>query len=393
MSGGQQNGLHEADEKAGHEEAGAVVTGGDRPSHPETGKTLILPDGEGEATALTGLRPRARVAAGAAAALALLFLLPGLQKLLVQLFLALLLTAAALPLTRWYERRLPRTAACLCAVSSILLGIAGCIALLVPSLLHQLRLAGEQIPLIIAWGQNALARLEQQEWFQHLLSQSARQAPGALLSKAGTWLTGALPGVISSVGAAADGLSRAFLSPVLAYYFLKDRELFSYRLSLWIPLRYRGRALRAAREMRREAGGYIRGQMLVALAVAFLTAIGLMAVGVNAFMLLGLVMGVCELIPYIGPFIGGIPVVLFTLPLGLSKTLWALGVVIAVQQAEGMFIAPRLMSGATGLHPVYILLLLTAGGLLFGLPGLLLALPLFVCLRGLTRALRLSRLE
>ena len=145
--------------------------------------------------------------------------------------------------------------------------------------------------------------------------------------------------------------------------------------------------------MRREAGGYIRGQMLVALAVAFLTAIGLMAVGVNAFMLLGLVMGVCELIPYIGPFIGGIPVVLFTLPLGLSKTLWALGVVIAVQQAEGMFIAPRLMSGATGLHPVYILLLLTAGGLLFGLPGLLLALPLFVCLRGLTRALRLSRLE
>ena len=85
--------------------------------------------------------------------------------------------------------------------------------------------------------------------------------------------------------------------------------------------------------------------------------------------------------------------VLFTLPLGLSKTLWALGVVIAVQQAEGMFIAPRLMSGATGLHPVYILLLLTAGGLLFGLPGLLLALPLFVCLRGLTRALQLSRLE
>ena len=103
---------------------------------------------------------------------------------------------------------------------------------------------------------------------------------------------------------------------------------------------------------------------------------------------LGLLMGACELIPYVGPLIGGVPIVLFALPMGLPATLWALGVTIAVQQLEGYFLSPRLMAGATGLHPVYVMLLLSAGGLLGGLAGMILALPAFVCLRGAFRVLR-----
>ena len=102
-------------------------------------------------------------------------------------------------------------------------------------------------------------------------------------------------------------------------------------------------------------------------------------------------MGLCELIPYIGPFIGAVPIALFSWPMGLSTLLWALGVAIAVQQIEGYFLSPHLMAGATGLHPVYVLLLLSAGGLLWGVLGMVIALPLFVCVRGAARVLYETR--
>ena len=149
----------------------------------------------------------------------------------------------------------------------------------------------------------------------------------------------------------------------------------------------------ALQEMRREAGGYVRGQSLVALAVALLTAVGLMIVGIPAWLVLGILMGLCEFIPYIGPMIGGIPIVLFSLPLGISATLWALGVTVFVQQIEGYFLSPRLMAGATGLHPVSVILLLSAGGYLGGLIGMVAAVPAFVCVRGAARVLYETREE
>ena len=68
-----------------------------------------------------------------------------------------------------------------------------------------------------------------------------------------------------------------------------------------------------------------------------------------------------------------------------------LGVAIAVQQIEGFFLSPYLMSGAMGLHPVSVILLLSAGGLLWGLWGMMIALPLFVCLRGAARVFSAQR--
>ena len=72
---------------------------------------------------------------------------------------------------------------------------------------------------------------------------------------------------------------------------------------------------------------------------------------------------------------------------GFHSLLWGLGVTVLVQQIEGYFLSPRLMGEATGLHPVSVLLLLSAGGLLFGLGGMVAAVPAYVCLRGAARVL------
>lgn len=324
-----------------------------------------------------------------AAAGVLILCFTALSRLMGQLALALLLTALALPLEKQLEKRCSRTLSAIAAVSLLLLGVLGFLVLLVPSMIAQLSLVIGEVPKLIALIQDGLERLQENEWLAGLAPGLLR--PDSALEKLGAWAGGSLPQLLSSIAAGADVVSRAFLSPILAYYFLRDREAFCYRLSLWIPARHRRKMLTALKEMRREVGGYMRGQLLVAASVAGLTALGLLIVGVPAWLVLGLLMGICELIPYIGPFIGGIPIALFSLPSGFSTLLWALGVAIAVQQIEGCFLSPKLMAGATGLHPVYVLLLLTSGGLLFGLLGMVLALPVFVCIRGAARVLGSSR--
>lgn len=308
-----------------------------------------------------------------------------LSKLMGQLLLALLMFAAALPLCRRMEGLVSRPWAAGLAVSVLVLGLLGLIGLVTPMVISQISMIVAEAPRLLSALHALLDEAAGREWAR-LLGLSS-EGPGQWIEKLSQWLRESLPGLIAGIGNGIDALSRAFLAPVLTYYFLRDREMFGYRLSLCIPLKHRRRVLHALQEMRREAGGYIRGQLLVALAVGVLTALGLLAVGIPAWLVLGLLMGACEFIPYIGPLIGGVPIALFSLPMGFHSLLWGLGVTILVQQIEGYFLSPRLMGEATGLHPVSVLLLLSAGGLLFGLGGMVAAVPAYVCLRGAARVM------
>ncbi len=314
----------------------------------------------------------------AATALAAIFFHP-LARLAFQFLLAAAIAACAKPLSARMETRLPRGAAALIAVISILLIFGGLVALALPFALGQISLVIAQAPALLSQASEFLAQ------YQWLGISSA--SPEEWLARGGAWAAKMLPQWLAALGAATDALSRAFIAPVLGYYLLRDREYFIFRYSMLIPIRYRRRALSALREMRREAGGYLRGQIAVAGCVAAMTALGLFAVGVPSWLALGVIMGVCEMIPYVGPLIGAIPIALFSLPMGLTKALAALLVTFCVQQIEGVYLSPRLMGGATSLHPAHVLLLLSAGGLVFGLPGMLLVIPLFVSARGAARIL------
>jgi len=326
-----------------------------------------------------------------AGGLLILLFWPPLWTLLKQILFGILLSALALPICKRLEKHLSPSISALLAIGMLVLGVIGAFALLVPHIIAQISLVIAQAPQLLSRLQSMWEELARQEWVAALGMDVS--APREWLKSWAAWLGDNLPRVLSSLGSWADGISKAFLSPLLAYYFLRDRALFSYRLCLWIPARHRKRALAALQEMRREAGGYLRGQMLVALSVGVLTALGLMMAGIPAWLALGLLMGLCELIPYVGPLIGTIPIVVFSLPMGVSALLWALGISVAVQQIEGWFLSPHLMAGATGLHPVYVVLLLSAGGMIWGLMGMVIALPLFVCIRGAARVLYETREE
>ena len=334
--------------------------------------------------AAKGISRRVRWGIGVFAVVLMLWAWPSLRKLTGQLVFALILTAAALPVSRRLETRMNRQLAAASSVLFLMLCGIALAGLIAPNLISQVSLLIAQAPRLLKQARELWERWSNQESIRRL---GLSSIPEDWMNRITVWVGENLPNWIAGIGAGADAVSRAFLSPILAYYFVRDREMFSYQLSLWIPLRHRRRVLTALQEMRREAGGYVRGQSLVALAVALLTAVGLMIVGIPAWLALGILMGLCEFIPYIGPMIGGIPILLFSLPMGVSTALWAVGVTVFVQQIEGYFLSPRLMAGATGLHPAAVILLLSAGGYLGGLAGMVAAVPAFVCLRGAARVL------
>lgn len=307
-----------------------------------------------------------------------------------QLFLGLMVALAALPIMRQLEKRMkPALAATLSMLSLSLIAILSLLAL-APPMVRQGRELAALLPGLYSAMEGMVAQGE--GWLRQNGLPVDSQWRGVALERLKGLLGGAVPAVMAWAQQLMGSLGRWMLAPVFAFYFLRDRRRLCQWLLSLLPANRRAMAVRMVREMRRETAGYLRGQLLVSAVVGMLTALGLLICGVPAWLLLGILMGVLELIPYVGPVLGGTLAVLFALPGGWSRTLWALAVVVLVQQLEGTMLSPQLVSETTRLHPVAVLLLVALGGSAAGMAGILLAVPALLCLRAALRILRLAAL-
>ena len=281
-----------------------------------------------------------------------------IMSMLSLLAVAGVLTLLSLPLCKVLEKRLPGGAAAAIALLTLLGAVLGMLWGLIPPLLRQSAQLMSRLPALLDSLRELLAR-----W-------------SAVLEARGIPLGDMQAELFSRISAAAGQLAATLVSGI--------RLL----LSLVLPVKYRARGIRAAREMRRESALYLRGQLILSLFVAAMTALALLLTRTPGALLLGLFMGVMELIPYIGPFIAGVPAVLLALQSGWTAALWTLLAICLVQQVEANLLSPRLLSGATRLHPLAVLLAIAFGGMAGGVIGMMAALPLVVCVRGAVRGWR-----
>ncbi|QGP90746.1 Putative transport protein YhhT [Neomoorella glycerini] len=172
------------------------------------------------------------------------------------------------------------------------------------------------------------------------------------------------------------GAASFLLAPILAYYLLRDSEQIGRAASHLLPIQVKEDVLGLWLEIDRVLTSFIRGHLLVSLIVGILTGLGLALVGSRYAVILGVVVGLADLIPYFGPVIGAVPVLALTLLEAKKTALYALAVMVIVQQVESSLLAPRILSESVGLHPLVIIFALLAGGELWGVTGLLLAVPL-----------------
>jgi predicted PurR-regulated permease PerM len=197
----------------------------------------------------------------------------------------------------------------------------------------------------------------------------------------GVW--NGLLGVGKGVGAVLSLLGYVFLTPILTFYLLRDWPNIQTRMRELVPGPYRDRVVGFASEYDRLLARYLRGQVLAAAIVGVLTWLGFLIAGFPYALLLGVVAGVFNIIPYMGLVASLIPALIIAIfsanPL---VALLKIAVVFAVVQAlDSSVIGPRVVGEAVGLHPVWVLLALAISGYFFGFVGLLIAVPLAVLVK------------
>jgi len=207
------------------------------------------------------------------------------------------------------------------------------------------------------------------------------QLRGAAASHAGevmTMLGNIVGNVITGGLAFLAFLSLVLITPVVAFYLLRDWDHIVATIDGLLPLRSAPAIRAQAREVDERLSGFVRGQALVCLALGAYYAIGLTVIGLNYGLLIGLGAGLISFIPYFGNIVGF--AVSLAVAFGQYGSDWtSIGVVIGIfvsgQILEGNVVTPLLVGDRVGLHPVWIMFALLAGGSLLGFTGVLIAVP------------------
>jgi predicted PurR-regulated permease PerM len=202
-----------------------------------------------------------------------------------------------------------------------------------------------------------------------------------------SWSGKVLGALGKSGGALAAAVLSLFLIPILTFYLLRDWDTIMAHIAAFIPDSQRETAMQLASESDEVLGAFLRGQILVMLALSVLYSLGLAISGVEFAVAIGVVSGIVSFVPYLGLVFG---IGLATLVVGLEPDpLWPMvGVVLTftiAQVLEGSILTPKLVGDRIGLHPVVVIFAVAAGGQLFGFFGILLALPAAAVLSVLLR--------
>lgn len=328
-----------------------------------------------------------------AGALTLLWLLATAGSVLAPFVLSVVLAYMLDPLVdRLQGRRVPRSLAIVILTVPALGVLAVLLFLGIPEAVHQLADVVEKAPLFFqraaGWLEAARERLlrvdlplvDEEALVQRLRSVDSAAIVAFLQERRAalaSWAWGSVVGVGRGLGTVVSVAGYVVLTPTLTFYLLRDWDRLVAALGDLVPLPKRATVFAFARDYDRLLGRYLRGQIIVALCLGAITALGLAAVRFPYAATLGLVVAVFSVVPYLGIALSLVPALFIALVSGSVGT--ALLKVAAVyggaQMLEGTLISPRIVGDSVGLHPVWVVLALTVGGFFFGFVGLLLAVP------------------
>lgn len=293
---------------------------------------------------------------------------------------------------RWHvgRMRLGRTGGVLLVFFGLTVLLAAALLVLVPMLEKQVvRLLGE-LPAYLAWFQDTAL-----PWLSSRLGIELPALDGAGMAdmfkehwqSAGGLATSVLSGLSRSGMVVINVLINLLLIPVVAFYLLRDWDRLIAHIQALIPRHAEPVVVRLARESDQVLGAFLRGQLLVMLALAAIYAIGLSLIGLELALLIGIIAGLISFVPYLGAIVGvGMGVVASLFQFGELWHFVAVLIVFGVGQViESVLLQPVLLGDRIGLHPVAVIFAVLAGGQLFGFLGVLLALPVAAVLMVLLR--------
>ncbi|SMH59682.1 AI-2E family transporter [Azospirillum agricola] len=214
-----------------------------------------------------------------------------------------------------------------------------------------------------------------------------RAAAGTYAGDVAGWVAKVVSSILSGGLALFDVLSLMFITPIVAFYMMRDWDVMVAKVDAWLPLQHAETIRAQAREVDSTLSGFVRGQAMVCLVLGLFYALALSAAGLDFGLVIGLVAGLLSFIPYVGSLFG------FVASTGLAllqfDEFWRVGLVVGIflfgQAIEGNVLTPKLVGDKVGLHAVWVMFALLAGASLFGFLGVLLAVPVAAVIGVLTR--------
>lgn len=300
------------------------------------------------------------------------------------------------PLVEVFERRKwSRTTAVLATLALAIFVLTLALVFVIPSIWSQLVKSYEQLPSALEAGHRVvdplIAKLKTTSppvynFLQSLLEKARAPEQQAEIGAAvGIWLQGGLLKLVTATSSLFDLL----LIPFFVFYLLSDYLKMKARIERWIPPRYRAVGGNLLSQINNVLSAYVRNQVVIAFVMGLLYSFGFAVLRVPLALTIGMISGFLNFVPYLGTLTGMVLAVSFTAldGAGPARLFGVLAVFVIVQSVEGYYLTPKLLGESLNLHPLVVLLGLVIGGNLFGLLGIILAVPVIAAAKVILRFL------
>lgn len=280
----------------------------------------------------------------------------------------------------------------LVAIALIFILLIGMIVIIfmsvIPNLVEQLVSLAKNIPGFVSNMQN---------WLQELADRATRfplfkeldvdKYISNLDVSAGSIIQQSLTGVTNGLGSVIGKITTVVLLlitvPFILFYMLKDGEKLVPNIERLFPEKQRENIKGLLQQLNKTLSDYISGQAIECLFVGTFTFLGYLLIGVDYAFLFGVIAGLTNLIPYLGPYLGLAPALIYTFFDSPTKALLCILIVLVVQQVDGNVIYPNVIGKSLNIHPLTIILILLVAGNLSGILGVFLGVPVYAILRTL----------
>ncbi|MDP4092850.1 MAG: AI-2E family transporter [Bacillota bacterium] len=304
-----------------------------------------------------------------------------LSPILMAVIIAYLIKPIVLKLEKY---KIPRSVGILTVYLVVLIGSVLIIIFLVPELVNNTKELSNTLPDITVKYQNIfndlMSVIRSSKWPPEIKNAIFNEVQNGM-AIAQNFVADTLKKILVSFIQTVTVLFDLALSMFVAYYLIKDgdhlRDMF---LSL-TPRKWRDGLAKTGRDINKVMSDFIQGQLLDALIVGILETIGLIIVGVRYPLVLGMIGGLANIIPYFGPIIGAIPAVAVALIQSPIKLIWTVLIFVLVQQLDSACISSKIIEGKLGLHPLTTIIVVLIGGEFFGIMGMLLSVPITAALK------------
>ena len=326
------------------------------------------------------------------------------RPVLVPFILGLVLAYLLLPLVHWLEKHMParlrawRVARPLSIILTYLLFvliIAGVVAFVVPVMARQVGTFVERIPQY----SDQLGDLVQEgrEWYGSNIPESWKVTIEDNLEEIAQGVLGqaqdSLGGMIRSVLSSLNFLIGLVIIPFWLFYILQDESRVKSGIMKALHPELRADVQSLANLVDHVLSAYVRGQLILCLFVGTLATIAMLIIGVPFALVLGLIAGIFEVLPNIGPYLGAIPAILVALATNPVSAIWVAVAFFAIQMIENLVLVPRISGKSVKLHPALVMMVLVIGGQLAGFWGMLIAVPVTAVIRDVFLYLYLRLLD